>query len=221
MCIAFTGCASQETPDIVLMGDKLEWVDNIKHLGNILSHNLDEGAEMKLKRSELIGRVNMMVANLPGVTDQALMKVFQAQCCSFYGSQAWLLQDQNVAKFHTLYNRCVRRLLSLPWTTHTRYLPSLSGAPLSIFRTGRMFSKMWAAMKKSDNYKVRYLANTCGAGSIIGRNVAYLENQTSECTLTQDEQCTVTAIRELKDNMLPHLFNESETLEFCNFLCTC
>ena len=61
-----------------------------------------------------MARANTMVANLSGVSDQVMMKIFQNQCCSFYGCQPWCLVDNYVASFPKLCNRYVKQTSSLP-----------------------------------------------------------------------------------------------------------
>ena len=90
MCIAFPDLPNQRKPDIILAGEKLLWVKKFKHLGNVSSDS-DELDEIKLKKGEFISHVNLMIANLEDVSDDVRMRVFQSQCCSFYGSQAWNL----------------------------------------------------------------------------------------------------------------------------------
>ena len=50
MCIAFLNKQTAAKPCIMWSGEKLKWVDKVKHLGNIISSGMDESEEIKLKK---------------------------------------------------------------------------------------------------------------------------------------------------------------------------
>ena len=49
---------STTSPVIKLCGKQIKWVDKVKHLGNVISSNTSESADMKHKKGDLIQRVN-------------------------------------------------------------------------------------------------------------------------------------------------------------------
>ena len=119
------------TPRMTLAGKELSWVKRVKHLGNYLSQDLSSQYEIQLKRSDLVGRVNTVIANPRNAPGNVLSAVFNTQYCHFYGAQAWDLSSPHVKAFGLMWNRCVRRLLRLPYRTHTRYLSLMVGVELS------------------------------------------------------------------------------------------
>ena len=234
-CIAFSKKPLPSIPNVHLMGNQLQWVQRIKHLGNYISSQLSEEDEINFKKGELISKCNMLLANMSNVTEEVKMKVFQSQCCSFHGSQAWHLRDKLVQSFHKLYNRCIRRVLQIPYATHTAFLPHLSGYGLSLDRINRMFLKLYQTMITSDNIKVRSVAQMAlyNAQSLIGNNIMYcqkLYGTTSwdaaaiiACSkharkMTAQEHCTVEAIKDLKYNDID-ILKYDELCEFLFFLC--
>jgi hypothetical protein len=129
VCVMFGRSSYQLKQTVCLNGKTLPWCDHVKHLGNILSSDLSESREVSKKRSDFIGRINGLIGTLQSIQLSSIIKVFQSQCCFYYGSEAWNLADGNIQKFHTAFNRGVRRILHLPAMTHTRYLPGISGIP--------------------------------------------------------------------------------------------
>ncbi len=99
-------------------------------------------------------------------SDAAIKKAFNAQCAHFYGAPAWDFSDRTVVEFQTKWNRCVRRVLRLPYTTHTRFLPL-------IMDISSRFLKMCNKMQISDIVQVRYLTccSMASPKSIIGTNL--------------------------------------------------
>ena len=88
--------------------------DNVKsnYNGDIVSLETVITAAIKklIEMSDLIGCVDSLIGTLQSVQLASLMRVFQAQCCHFYGSETWALQDSSVNKFYTTYNRAVRSI---------------------------------------------------------------------------------------------------------------
>ena len=42
---------------------------------------------------------------------------------NLYGNLFWDLSSEKVTSFYTLWHKCLRKLLDLPYTTHSRYIP--------------------------------------------------------------------------------------------------
>ncbi len=93
--------------DIQLCGRTLKWVDHVKHLVNHLESNLSEVTEIKMKKSDIIQRVNTVVVSHRKGNDMIISKVFNSQCIHFYGAHAW---HKAVKEFQTIWNRCLKRL---------------------------------------------------------------------------------------------------------------
>jgi hypothetical protein len=232
VCTLFTRQRKMQKPHIMLSGSALRWVDHVKHLGNFVSHDLRETEEISRKKCDLIGRVNVIVGSLPGVSVAAQLKVMQSQC-NFYGSQAWLLGDASVRTFHTTFNRCIRRVMCLPYTTHTRFLPELSGLRHSKDSIASRFVKLYSAMLKSDNEHVEFVAKRgrqC-ARSIIGSNLRVLSRdyntsvdslaqtrlQSNTCSL--EDISTIQAMKDIISGQLPDFLTSEEAKVLLCRLC--
>ena len=178
VCLAFTRKPRASYPQMMLGHMQLEWTRQAKHLGNIVSSTLDERQDVDRKKSDLFGRVNTMLGNLHGVSENVLIKVFNSQCCHLYGVPTWQLSNKCVNEFYTAYNRCVRRVLRLPHMTHTRFLQHFTGMPSCHDMVCQRFLKLFWTMMEG-NSDVRYLAmmSARSAQSIIGGNLKYIERK--------------------------------------------
>ncbi len=78
-----------------------------------------------MKKSDMLQRVNTVEVSLGKSNDMIISKVFNSQCTHFYGAQAWWFGDKVVKEFKTMWNRCMRRLLPLPYETQDIPSPSL------------------------------------------------------------------------------------------------
>jgi len=128
-CVCFSRKRASVPPSLCLAGVSMKWTEEVKHLGNIINCDLNEQNEINVKRGDLVGRVNSILANFNFVSNDVKLKLFFSQCAHLYGCQAWNLGDKCVSRFYTMYNQCIRRVLKLPYRTHTRLLPYLTGRP--------------------------------------------------------------------------------------------
>jgi len=129
VCICFRKGKNFDVPIVTLSNVQLTWKDEVKHLGNTLLYDLSEETEIRCKRGDLAARCNILMSQLGNMNHDVLLKIFRSHCVHIYGCQAWNLTDRNTHLYVTMYNRCIRRLLRLPYRTHTVYLPRLSGIP--------------------------------------------------------------------------------------------
>ncbi len=164
VCVLFSK-KKKKTPEVRLNGVPLQWVDNVKHLGNYLDSDLKEMTEVRMKRSDLVGRVNNLIVTLGKSKDAIVRKVFNSECAHFYGAQAWSFDDKHVRDFQIMWNRCVRRVLCLPYRTHTRYLPHILGVCNATDEIYSRFINMVNVMQNSKNVRIQYVANMSRAST--------------------------------------------------------
>jgi hypothetical protein len=166
VCVLFSKGNKISEPAVYLSGSKLCWVKEVKHLGNYLNCNLSENKEVRVKKGDLIQRVNSVLASLDCSNINILRKVFNTQCAHFYGAEAWAFSDRSVL---ITWNRCARQLLQLPFVTHRRHPPQLIGSP-NIYA---QFIKLVNNMRKSDNDRISFLVrmSLLDQRTIIGSNI--------------------------------------------------
>jgi hypothetical protein len=215
--------------DLYLDGNKLDWLPEAKHLGNYISSTLTEYKEVSMKKSDLIGRVNTLVSNMPSlISRKVIMTVFRSQCCHFYGVQTWQLTDKSISDFIVLWNKCVRRLLKLPRKTHRRFLHHLAEMPDPLQKICSMFLSMYTAMTKSRNELINFIARRghMNQNTIIGMNLNFIKRLYSSvdikhhsCACTVDDNTTVEAIKDCLDSKLDNFFSYEERVLWLSTLC--
>jgi hypothetical protein len=128
LCIKF-GDSINESDIAMLNGDIIKWVDKIKHLGNMVSYDLLDYKDCQSKCSTFIGNVNKLIANFGKLQPTILCKLFQSYCCSFYGSQLWCPDSRGFNRTCIVWNKAVRKLLNVHYSTHTWLLGPIIGRP--------------------------------------------------------------------------------------------
>ena len=74
---------------VFLNGDPLPWVQQLKHLGNILQCDNSMQLDCTIKRGKFIGKVNSLFQGLYFVDPSVKMKLMTIYVSSFYGSGLW------------------------------------------------------------------------------------------------------------------------------------
>ena len=199
------------TPVIKLCNEELKWVSAVKHLGSHLDCNMSEHTEIRMKKSDMVQRVNYVLCTIGECNDNVIKGIFNSKCAHFYGCQTWNLMDKHVIEFKTMWNRCIRRLLNLPACTRTRFLPILMDSLGALEQIQLRFVKLIHTMIVSENVKVKYLckASIPRANSLIGANLRFV-SKNLDCDILRVLSLSATAIKQR------FLANRSET----DILCT-
>ena len=95
-------------PDVYLYlnGEKLEWTDIFKHIGNIITADQKDDSDIQLKHGYFYRSVNGLCCKFKCVqlNSDVAARLFPAYFCSFYGSQLWNLSNlsfENIAQHGT------------------------------------------------------------------------------------------------------------------------
>ena len=89
--ICYGSNSSTIVRNIYLNGAILEWKLNVKYLGNILSHDLSDAADIKRKKGSFITAVNKLNYVFKNVDSLTKVGLLQTYCTSWYGCQSWQL----------------------------------------------------------------------------------------------------------------------------------
>ena len=201
VCIKFTKSKTSVPPVWVKFGSQqLHWVSSVKHLGNVLCDDLKEREEIRAKQSDFIGKTNSVIANFRTVQREICSRLFNAQCCSFYGCEAWKLSDPNVNGFFVTWRKAVRRLWNLPNTTRSALLPDLMNCRSAQHQIYQRSQGMYSTMLASDNDKIRFISNLSVVNlGFIGSNLQFLQGQDMDCQMSEAEKDRVKIIKELSN----------------------
>ena len=118
VCIQF-GRKRIDCEHVYLNIKKIEWVNQIKHLGNHIDYNLNDSIDCTHKKSKFISQVNKLCANFGCLQMSVLIRLSNTYCCTFYGSQMWQVNSQSLNSVCTFWNKGVRRILNLQHDVHT------------------------------------------------------------------------------------------------------
>ena len=174
-CIIFSQKRQVKGPikEIVLDGNILPWVTQVKHLGHTIEADNSMSADVNQKRCTFIGKVNSLMQEFHFATPEVLLKLVQTYACNVYGANVWNLFSKESQKLFTSYNVAIRNIFNLPRTTHRYLIEPVSDAPhlysmlLSRYVT---FSK---SLLENDAFEVRFLADIMmkNMRSVLGKSI--------------------------------------------------
>lgn len=157
----------------------ISWVDNIKHLGNYIDTTRTDVLDCRRKISEFTGYVNKLIANFGHLQDDILCTLFNTYCCSYYGSQIWRLDSIGFNNVCTSWNKAIRRLIQLPYTTHRWILGPLTNQCHISLQLYRRCVRFLYSMSQSSNL----ILHTCftnavhNANTSLGYNIAFFRHK--------------------------------------------
>ena len=177
-CIIFTLDKKPRTnvAPIILNNDPLPWVDNLKHLGNILDTTNSMKKDCLNKRGKFIGQVNSLLQELHFAASSVKMKLLNIYTTSFYGSSLWDIYSQEVTKLYSSWNVTVRNVYSLPWKTHRYLIQDISECVHPKTMLSTRFVKFLESVSKCEKSCVRYLGRIVKSDkrTLVGRTLAKL-----------------------------------------------
>ena len=175
-CVIFTKVknARENVAPILLNGDLLPWVDEVKHLGNILEYNNSMQRDCLVKRGKFIGKVNSLFQEFTYVDPPVMMKLLNTYVTSFYGSNLWDLYSAQVTRIFSSWNVTVRNVFNLPWDTHRYLIEAVSDSTHPKTMMCSRFMKFMESMAMCKKRSVRYLAASVleDRRTLVGRTVS-------------------------------------------------
>ena len=177
LAICYGNNASTVVRNIYLNGVIIEWQLNVKYLGNILSHDLSDAADVKRKKGSFIGAVNKLNYVFKNVDSLTKISLFQTYCTAWYGCQSWQLGTTEANVLNVEWRKAVRRTLGLPWRTRSALLPGLAGNRSFCQQHRSRVQRFIISMENCKNVAVSYLIMRAQSNVIgpLGKNIAYLK----------------------------------------------
>ena len=160
------------------IGDKpIEFVDSFSHLGHLITNNSTDSADILRRRNDFIGQVNNMLCYFSKLTSCVKNRLFQSYCTSFYGCELWLLTTSEIEDLCVSWRKGLRRVWSLPNTSHCYLLHLLSQClPLfdEISRRSINFIRSCVSHESSLVSQIaQYAVYHAGSLSFLGQNVLF------------------------------------------------
>jgi len=180
VCIRFSKKKNPDySTDVIKLRNKLlKWMSKVTHLGNILTYDLKDDNDIKVKKGAFHGHVNKLLVQFPDVSLDTKRRLFKSYCTSYYGNQTWDMSNKQIQSIATAWNIGVRRLLRLPYTTHRAFLPDVIKCDSFMCILYKRIAKFIYNGLTNRNGLVTYLFNSAclERSGTIGRNFNVLNS---------------------------------------------
>ena len=123
--ICYGDCDFNILRSVHLNGAAIKWHSVVKYLGNMLSFDLSDAADIKVKKGSFITAVNKLNYVFRNVDTLIKAKLFQTYCTAWYGCQSWQLGTSDTNLLDVEWRKAVRRILGLPARTRSALLSGL------------------------------------------------------------------------------------------------
>ena len=185
-CIIFSKKKTANVSPILLNGDPLPWVKQVKHLGNMMQSDNSMKVDCVLKRGKFIGKVNSFLQEFHFVAPGTFMELLNIYGTSFYGSCLWDLHSQEVDRIYKSWNVTVRNVFNLPWSTHKYFVESVSACAHPKTLLASRYIKFADSLSSSRKTSVRYLANLVKSDNrtLFGRTLGKIRSECGVASLS-------------------------------------
>ena len=200
-CVIFSKKARERenVARVKLNGDDLPWVEEVKHLGNILECNNSMKKDISVKRGQFIGKLNSMSQEFFFTSPDTFIKILNIYAVSFYGSGLWDLFSTDCERLYRAWNVAVRHAWNVPNTTHRYLIESISGSLHPKVMLASRYFGFAKAMLDSPKYPVRVLARLSSTDhrTVMGRTLSQIGR---ECGLAGWDMVKLSSVR-IKEKM--------------------
>ena len=187
---------------ITLNGVVLKWKTKVLHLGNYVTYNLSDHDDIMFKKGVFISQVNKLNVKFSAVSSMLRGFLFQNYCCSWYGCQNWDLYGSDIDRMQIEWNKAVRRVLAIPYQTHTNLLPLIIKSSTFTVQFQKRVTKFVKAFVNSNNVYVSFIGEIAKNKSFgaLGRNCTRVYNDNLDIPIPELDNVTkAKVIQELLD----------------------
>ena len=116
--------------NVMLCGNMLPWVDQLKHLGNTITNKEPSYTEQDIltKRAQFISKSLELNQEFSFASSRTKFKINNIYNSHFYGSPLWDISSKSAKQLESTYNQGIKVMFNLPVSTHRMLMEPLSGA---------------------------------------------------------------------------------------------
>ena len=157
-CIAFLR-QKRKLDKLKLCGNKLPWVDSVKHLGNTIENktNCILSQDIRVKRAQFIQRCNEIIQEFHFAHPRTKLQINCIYNTHFTGSVIWNLFSKEFMMIENTWNVSIRKIFNLHRETHRYFIEPLSGVGHIRFQLFKRFLKFAKALANSSKSPITNL----------------------------------------------------------------
>ena len=172
-CMAFLS-KPRDLPSMHLCGNPLPWVDRLKHLGTMVSNQIDGcQVDIQQKRAMYINKNNSIFQEFSYAHPISKLKLNAIYNSHFSGSEVWDLFSPGIKSFEGSFNKSIKIMCNLPYETHRYLVEPISGGLGLRKQLIRKYLRFVHNIKNSTKPVIKHMFEHCkkDARTITGSNL--------------------------------------------------
>ena len=174
---------------VLLDGNPLPWVSQVKHLGNTLQCDNSMKVDCSQKRGKFIGKLNSLSQEFHYVTPQVYVRILNVFATSFYGSSLWNLFSKDCERIFTSWNVAMRQCFSVDRQTHRYLIEEMTEALHPKVMMCSRYSSFHKSLLTCEKFPVRFLARITenDQRTVFGKSLRRIGNECGKMFPTKNE----------------------------------
>ena len=155
-------------------GLSLPLLDEVVHLGHILSFDLSDDKDVLAKCKDMVRKANSLFYSFKSLSPHVFTYLFRAFCLSLYGCALWNLSTGSIKSLEVSFNKILRRIWSLPYNSHTRIVHQTAGLNSLFNLIFKRTTKLFEVSQKCPSSLVKYIfvKSSSSCFSFLGFNLS-------------------------------------------------
>ena len=164
---------------------------------------------------KFIGNFNYLMATFLECTYEIKYKLFKTFCMDLYGCVLWNLSSNCMNKMYTMWRKCIRQLLGVPYRTHSKFLHRVVNDIPIESQVHKRFLKFFESILNSCNPIVKFCGQLAlsGSSSIVCKNVNYIWSKYNVC-LPKSEKESYRTVSTLSHTFEKHKYGNYDTRDY-------
>ena len=125
---------------------------------------------------KFIGNFNYLMATFSECKYEIKYKLFKTFCMDLYGCVLWNLSSKCINRLYTIWRKCMRQLLGVPYRTHSKFLHRVVNDIPVECQVHKRFLKFFESVLDSCNPVVKFCGQLAlsGSNSSVSKNINYI-----------------------------------------------
>ena len=107
---------------------------------------------------KFVGKINTLGQEFYFASPEVKVKILNIYATSFYGSGLWDLFGPDCEGFYTAWNRAIRQIFDLPWTSHRYWIEVVSDCLHPKVMLCSRYVKVYKSLTSSRKSSVKFLS---------------------------------------------------------------
>ena len=206
---------------ILFCGRYIPLLNEVLHLGHILTYNLSDDRDILSKCKDMIRKANSLLCSFSNLSPIVLTYLFRSFCLSLYGCALWNISSKYLKTLEVSFNKLLRRIWNLPYNSHTRIVHGTAKLPSLFNLTFNRTITLFTTSKKCSSFRVKYIF--CKSASCCFTFLDHNLNYGSKLckTYSIQDQFRSDVIRDIRSAQPTLSFSKMSIESVINSLSTC